>query len=246
MQPLYLKQKFICPHCQTLAVQKWATQRLILQSWHDSLRNLFLDYRKTLSNSYDEEIIEVFLRFIKNTEKFECYPHNVAITTCESCQNFTIWVQSKMIYPKSTYISTPNQDMPDSVKNLYIEAMTIVQDSPKGSSALLRLAVQKLMIELGESGKDINKDIQSLVAKGLKVEVQKALDICRVVGNNAVHPGKIQIDDTPEIAEILFKMLNFIVDEMITKPKEIDSWYSQLPQRALEAINKRDANTSKI
>ena len=97
---------------------------------------------------------------------------------------------------------------------------------------------------LGGDGNNINDDIASLVKNGLAVEVQQALDYCRVVGNNAVHPGKIKLDDTPEVALSLFRMINFIVDQMITQKKKIKELYGQLPEGALKQIEERDGNGS--
>ena len=93
---------------------------------------------------------------------------------------------------------------------------------------------------LGEEGRNINNDIGALVAKGLPVHVQQALDVCRVIGNNAVHPGEIDVNDTPEIAHSLFDMLNFIVDDRISRPKHIQALYDKLPEAARKAIAKRD------
>jgi hypothetical protein len=60
------------------------------------------------------------------------------------------------------------------------------------------------------------------------------------VGNNAVHPGEIEINDTAEIAYNLFSMMNFIVEDRITRPKQITALYDQLPADARKAIEDRD------
>lgn len=162
------------------------------------------------------------------------------VSICAHCHGVAIWKDSQMVFPEGNSVAEPHTDMPELLKADFNEAVAIFSKSPRGAAALLRLVIQNLMIELGEKGKIINDDIKALVSKGLSVKIQKALDYCRVVGNNAVHPGEISIDDTPEIAEALFKMINFIVEEMISKPKEIDALYNFLPESAREAIEKRD------
>jgi hypothetical protein len=131
--------------------------------------------------------------------------------------------------------------MPGSIVEDYQEARGIFSRSPRAAVALLRLAIQKLMPELGEKGGNINTDIKSLVAKGLPIQVQQALDYCRVVGNNAVHPGEINLNDTPDMGQNLFEMMNYIIEDRITRPKQIAALYAKLPDRAREAIEKRDA-----
>lgn len=73
----------------------------------------------------------------------------------------------KLIYPKSSIAPLPNEDMPDDVKVDYLETRNIVNDSPRGACALLRVALQKLMYHLGESGNNLNEDIGNLVKKGI-------------------------------------------------------------------------------
>lgn len=167
-----------------------------------------------------------------------------AISRCMHCDQSAFWVNKKIVYPSKMPSFCAHEDMPDDIKKDFEEARSIFDKSPRGSAALLRLCIQKLMIFLGEKGKNINEDIACLVEKGLSPKIQRALDYCRVVGNNAVHPAELNIDDTPEIAELLFKMINFIVEEMISKPKEIDAVYALLPQKAREAIEKRDSKTN--
>lgn len=61
-----------------------------------------------------------------------------------------------------------------------------------------------------------------------------------MIGNNAVHPGEINVDDTPEIALALFRIINKIADTMITDKKEIDEIYNSLPDKQKESIKRRD------
>ena len=105
---------------------------------------------------------------------------------------------------------------------------------------MLRLVVQKLCVVLGEKGKNINNDIASLVSKGLDVRVQRALDTVRVVGNEAVHPGTMDLQDDQSTAQYLFKIINMIVDIMISQPKQLDEMYGSLPPQKLAEIEKRD------
>ncbi|WP_336884780.1 DUF4145 domain-containing protein [Pectobacterium parmentieri] len=149
-------------------------------------------------------------------------------------------MDGKLIYPQVKLSPPPNPDLPESCRADYEEARSIVTLSPKGSGALLRLCVQKLMMHLGQKGKNINDDISNLVKDGLPVAIQQALDLCRVVGNNAVHPGEIVLDEEPEIVNSMFELINFIVDNRITQPKRISDMYANLPSGARAAIDKRD------
>lgn len=133
-----------------------------------------------------------------------------------------------MIYPDASGTMPANPDLSPEIQADYSEAASIVNHSPRGAAALLRLCIQKLCKQLGESGKDINADIASLVKKGLNPKIQKALDVVRVVGNNAVHPGELDLKDDKDTAVQLFKLINLIAEKMITEPKEIDGVYETL------------------
>lgn len=169
------------------------------------------------------------------------YIDKLFIAVCSHCSELSIWYDEKMIYPDKTNIIEPNYDLNEDIKKDYLEAASILNKSPRGAAALLRLSIQKLCKQLGESGKNINDDIASLVKKGLPAQIQKALDIVRVVGNESVHPGQIDLNDNQEIANKLFDLINIIAQVMITQPKEISALYENIiPDDKKEAIEKRD------
>jgi len=145
-----------------------------------------------------------------------------------------------MIYPDFAAAPLPNQDLSADIRTDYEEARSILGRSPRGAAALLRLAIQKLCKELGEPGKDLNTDIGALVRKGLPVEVQQALDAVRVIGNEAVHPGQMDVSDDPAIATTLFKLVNFIAEKMISERKAIEQIYGLLSPEKLAQIQRRD------
>lgn len=164
----------------------------------------------------------------------------VEVSFCSHCENATLWLDKKIIYPPQMSLPA-NSDLPDSVKEIYEEAAPIANQSPRAASALLRLAIEMLLKDLGEAG-TINEGIKNLVKKGLDERIQQALDIVRVTGNNAVHPGKIDFDDSTDV-QTLFGLINLIADALITQPKQIAEMYNQLPETAREGIKKRDGKT---
>jgi hypothetical protein len=145
-----------------------------------------------------------------------------------------------MIYPIVGVAPLANPDLPPDIKSDYDEARSISSMSPRGAAALLRLAIQKICIYLGGQGKDLNSDIAALVKKGLPEKVQKSLDTVRVIGNEALHPGQMDLRDDAKTVSQLFGLVNLIADVMITQPKKIDQIFEGLPESKREAIRKRD------
>ena len=166
--------------------------------------------------------------------------NELAISICEVCKTFTLWLDGKQIYPLSSGIEEPNIDMPENIKKLYLEARDVYPISKKSSAALLRLALQLLCKELGEEGKNINTDIANLVKKGLSEVIQEALDTLRITGNQAVHPGELNLDENVDLVESLFWILNFIIEETYSKKRKMKELYNKLPKNLLKAIEKRD------
>ncbi len=170
----------------------------------------------------------------------ETHVENVNLSRCYNCGRLAVWIGDTIAYPPTRTGDQPNDDLPEEVRLDYEEARSILATSARGAAALLRLAIQKLCIHLGEPGNNLNDDIASLVKKGLDPRVQRALDIVRVVGNESVHPGQIDLRDDHETATELFRLVNLIAEIMITQPKHIEAMYEGLPESKREAIEKRD------
>ncbi len=166
---------------------------------------------------------------------------NTRVAKCTKCLKFSHWVDDEMVYPVcDILVDDPNKDLSEVIKNDYIEAANILEKSPRGSAALLRLAIQKLCDELVPDKVDLNEKIGLLVTDGLNKKIQQALDVVRVIGNNAVHPGQIDLNDKPEVARQLFVLVNMIAQQMITEPADVDEMFDSLPDNAKDGVQKRD------
>ncbi len=165
---------------------------------------------------------------------------------CDHCKDVSIWREAKLVYPVRSLAPHPHMEMPKSILPDYEEARNVLIFSPRASAALLRLATEKLAQFLvsesghGQSG-DLNSNIGILVKDGLPRSIQQALDSLRVIGNEAVHPGMLDLKDDNDTAIKLFRLLNVIIENRISEPKEIGDLYAEkIPDSKKEQIAERD------
>jgi len=182
---------------------------------------------------------DIFLHRYSDSQYFGCELVNLHASRCYSCEKISIWRYDAILCPEERYSVEPNGDLPE-IKVDFEEARAILNRSPRGAAALLRLCIQKLCKHLGKPGKNINDDIASLVQDGLEPLIQKSLDIVRITGNSAVHPAELDLRDNRETAAKLFDLVNLIAHDRLTRPKEIDALFSSLPSDKIAAIEKRD------
>jgi Domain of unknown function (DUF4145) len=229
---------FSCPHCGALAHQNWYA------IWgkpygSDTKPNPSRSASMTTGQSQVTRAIAIVN--ITKAEEVHSLVGNLFLSRCYSCRNLAVWLGDGLVHPLHTSKIEPHPDIPANIKDDFTEAAAIVKSSPRGSAALSRLILQKLMIELGEKGDNINEDIGSLVKKGLEVEIQQALDVVRVVGNNAVHPGTIDLKDDAGIALALLQLINLVVERQISTKKRLAEMFANLPPGARQQIEKRDS-----
>lgn len=234
------KDSFTCPHCNVLAQQTILIKDLVVTGHNgsiidydiiDEISNNIITTRNgagiIIRQSYEEVFGPALNKF------------NIAV--CSYCKKATIWIDEKLVIPRFIRVSPPNEDMPEKVKELYLEASQVIDISVKSAGALLRLALQCLCEELGYKG-NINSSIGEMVKDGVDIRVQKALDTIRVIGNNAVHPGEINVNERREDILQLFSFLNYIVKSLISDKKIIDDLFNSLPDNVLKGIENRDKN----
>jgi hypothetical protein len=258
--PLITETAFECPHCGAYTTQYWfdlyanpreknSTPNIPKK---ESIKHILED-RET-----PEEVKQNFLRWVdrlalglvliqKMSDSKYVYNdvENLHLSKCYNCNKVAVWVHNSLLFPREKTGISPNQDLPEDIIHDFEEARSIIGESPRGAAALLRLCVQKLCVHLGEKGKNLDDDIASLVSKGLNPLVKKSLDIVRVIGNEAVHPGVIDLNDNREIANQLLGLINSIATQMISHPKNIEKLYQELPPSKREAIEKRDKKLNK-
>ena len=168
----------------------------------------------------------------------------LAAAECINCRKPSLFFEGNFIWPNiSSAAPKPAEDMPESICHDFEEARQIYTVSPRGAAALLRLCVEKLLCgELNTKARNIDGAIGELVAAGrLDPDLQQAADALRVIGNEAVHPGTMDLKDNQSTAFSLFQMINFIVERTITYPKRAQALYSSLPPGKLDGIKARDS-----
>lgn len=210
---------FNCPVCKGFAAHKW--------------RSNFRHRSTTLGFSINGQETEVEI------DSF------IVESICEACSDSSFWIKNSqeeiLIFPLiNVDVPIPNPDMPNNIKQIFNEAGLVLNSSPRASAALSRLAIDILTKEVVPDAKNLNYGIGKMVEQGMPVEIQQSLDIVRVIGNNAIHPGEIDISDDKDTAQSLMELLNIIVENRISQPKKIYEIYSKLPQGALKAIEDRD------
>jgi len=119
---------------------------------------------------------------------------DLQVARCSHCENYSLWVDEDMIFPRESNAPIAHEDMPQEAEEIYNEAREVSSMSPRAAAALLRVALEKLVVSLGETEGTLNSRIGNLSKKGLPQEVIKSLDIVRITANEGgSHAGEIDL-----------------------------------------------------
>ena len=164
---------------------------------------------------------------------------------CFSCRNYSLWLHKTLAFPDprsalSNVANSPHEDMPQDAALLFSEAVAVLPYSRRAAAALCRASMERLVKALDPECPKQAKLDDRLVRLEQRVSSPTIdqLNVLRHVGNTALHGEKdgdgsatIYIDEDDEtIATTFFAVINSLVDELISKPRQGKELYDTLPE----------------
>lgn len=161
--------------------------------------------------------------------------------------NVTPFGVPKAIYlarPRAAIRPIPPSEVPVTFSQDYIEAASVLADSPKASAALSRRCLQHVIHDkAGIKRRDLATEIQELIdSNALPSWLSESIDAVRTIGNFAAHPikstssGEI-VSVEPGEAEWTLDVLDGLFDFYFVQP--------EILRRKREALTSKLADAGK-
>jgi len=218
-------ESFSCPHCNTVAHHDWyslflkpenAGEILVLTPEAVTVSTL----RQGEGERGDIKEVNQFVERLKKNElTYEYQKHlhplkvkmaNLHISNCHSCNGFALWVGDRLVFP------TTLDRTPELVEEDIEEAAAILNKSPRGATALMRVCIQQLVPLLKRNGSNLDNYVSSLVRKGLEVEIQQSMEVLEVLRSNPAQlTNSSDSQEDKKIALRLFDSLKAILERRI-------------------------------
>jgi hypothetical protein len=241
------RQAFECPHCGAFSHQHWF--RCFVEQLgkddkpeiaQDTIRRI-LEEPQVLPAELRDKLAGYATKVVSNKVFFEDRKQrkpnvqsvNLTLSKCFTCEECAVWVGDQLVNPVK-YSSIPaHESLPKPVRVDYDEAGRLFPLSARAAAALLRLCISRLIDEAGIAGETLTDKVTALVARGFDPNFQHALQFVRVIGPDAVQPGRLDPKDDQKTALTLFELVNLLSDELISKPRRVSSLLANLPGEAL-------------
>ena len=243
VSPAIDRLAFNCPHCDALARQFWfsvhadplkSDEKPVLAT-AETIKTLAVgnveeaEYDRKLKWAEQMASGRPFLEVRREFRNRDV--QNVSISYCFNCNQMCLWVYDQLVWPTRPS-PEPKIDAVPNERREHEEASQVLEASPRGAAALLRLTIEKLCKELGVSGESLKDDIPIFVRQHVDARVQKALDAARMIESNAMHPGQIGLEYDRATAESLSGLVNLICEKMIMEPTHLQAVYTRLREGA--------------
>jgi hypothetical protein len=109
----------------------------------------------------------------------------------------------------------PPAGLSSGLRPLYAEAVSVADASPASASALLRMLIQTLIKGQGLRGRDLVRDIGTLVERGAPVGLLRALDVIGMSEHESRHPAELSLANGHSDAQNLFMFVNLFVTQIL-------------------------------
>jgi hypothetical protein len=229
VEPQLGAESFSCPHCNAVAHQDWYS--LFLKPENAAEVGVLTPEAVTVSTLRQGEAqrdnikeIEQFIERLKKTQltyEYQKHPHplkvkmaNLHISNCHNCNGFSLWVSGLLVYP------TKLDKTPELVDEDVEEAAVVLNKSPRGATALMRLCIQKLVPLLEENGKELNQRVSSLVRKGLEMEIQQAMDVLEVLRSDSAQLNPLESQADRETALRFLDSLKEVLERRMSHNRD--------------------------
>ena len=195
--------------------------------------------RQSYSGNYDVSTLGRNIDFRRNRTETDLRVLHICCSN-KGCSKVTVVAQDVVtnkqfdLYPQHVHKEFPNY-VPLSIKSDYVEAVTIMQDSPKAAATLLRRCLQGMIRDFwGVKKKTLKEEIDALQGK-VSVSQWKAIDGLRQIGNIGAHMEKdinLIIDVDENEAEKLAKLIELLVINWYVSKHDEEELYNEIANSA--------------
>lgn len=154
------------------------------------------------------------------------------LSYCQVCQEYIIYYNEELIYPKTNLLIKPNAlfDNYQKSKKLFLEAVEVAPISPRAGLTLSRMCLEALTNEiLEENNEKIDKDFKNNIDKLHELDIinsklKTLLTSARIIGNKSTHNFNIiDTENEPDLKDAIavLETIDYILENMrIAKDKE--------------------------
>ncbi len=134
--------------------------------------------------------------------------------------------------------------MPEKAKRVFNEAQSLMQLSPRSCCALLRLCVEEIVNYVGAEQGLKNFDPDWILARRIEAlaipeALTQQLTACRVIGNDAAHPGVLDFSERTAVKSLCFcRTLSIIFAPVLSDLLISRNWPTKLRLRGKLAKTK--------
>ena len=160
------------------------------------------------------------------------------IFRCPACEKLIVKENGELLYPAPLGVD-PCEDMPESIRGIFVEAQRITHLSPRSACALLRVCLERLCDAIAEMKHldGYRRDAwlwKKIEALELRPEIKAIFDMVKDVGNSSAHGDNkaSEIDftsrDSVEVAlktaDVINALVRFLITPM-TYPEKMRAYF---------------------